>query len=259
MRDPESTPRNPEAPNVATATPVTPAQPPATPAPPARRHRALAGVGWMTGAMAAGTGIDAGVKALQGAFDTPQIVFLRLLFALPVILTTIHFAGGFGTLRTLRWRWHAFRACCASGATFGFFFALGELPLVVAVTIGFAAPLIVAALSRPVLGERVGPVRWAGIATGFAGVLVALQPGTTAWHPAMLVVLGSTTCWALLALSARRIGEDERMGAMVLYRPRASGCCSPSSAPAARPCTSAWCAPTGPPPRRRSHRWSTAR
>lgn len=204
---------------MSTTTPTTPATPPAAEAgrPGPRAHHALSGVAWMIGAMAAGTGIDAGVKALQDDFDTPQIVLLRLLFALPVILASIHLGGGFGTLRTRRWRWHLLRACCASGATFGFFYALGELPLVVAVTIGFASPLVIAALSRPVLGERVGPARWFGIAVGFGGVVVALQPGTTAWHPAMLVVLASTTCWALLALSARRIGDDEPMGAMVLY------------------------------------------
>lgn len=164
-----------------------------------------------------GSGIDACVKALQGGFDTPQIVLLRLLFALPFVLLFAQFAGGLGQVRPKRWGWHLFRACCASGATFGFFWALGELPLVLVVTIGFAAPLLVAALSRPFLGERVGAARWLGIGVGFAGVLVTLQPGTTAWSPAMLVVLASTLCWALLVMSARRIGSDEPAGAMVLF------------------------------------------
>ena len=46
----------------------------------------------------------------------------------------------------------------------------------------FAAyPLIVAALSGPILGERVGWRRWAAIAVGFAGVLFILRPGRN--HP----------------------------------------------------------------------------
>jgi len=163
-----------------------------------------------------GCGIDAGVKLLQTGFDTPQIVFLRLIFSLPFVLGFALASGGLATLRPRRWRWHAFRACCASGATFGFFYALGELPLVLAITIAFAAPLMIAALSGPMLGERVGAVRWFGILIGFGGVLVAPQPGAVNWHPAMLAVLASTLCWALLALSARRVGHDEPSGAMVL-------------------------------------------
>ncbi|HSG92006.1 MAG TPA: DMT family transporter [Pseudomonadales bacterium] len=182
----------------------------------ARDQRALVGVAWMLLGTLMGSAIDACVKALQGDFDTPQIVLLRLLCALPFVLLFARFTGGLGGLRTRRWRWHLLRAACASGATFGFFYALGELPLVLVVTIGFASPLLIAALSRPFLGERVGIGRWIGIAVGFGGVVIALQPGSTAWHPAMLAVLASTLCWAILAMSARRIGSDEPMGIMVL-------------------------------------------
>ena len=178
--------------------------------------RDLAGAAWMLAGALAGTTIDTGVKLLQAGFDTPQIVFLRLLFGLPFVLAFAVASGGVASLRPRRWGWHAFRAGCASAATFGFFYALGELPLVLAITIAFAAPLMIAALSAPLLGERVGAVRWAGILVGFAGVLLALQPGSLGWHPAMLAALGSTLGWSLLALSARRIGRDEPSGAMVL-------------------------------------------
>lgn len=165
-----------------------------------------------------GSGIDACVKALQSGFDTPQIVLLRLLCALPFVVVFARLtSGGLGGIRPRRWGWHAFRACCASGAVFGFFWALGELPLVLLVTIGFTAPLLVALLSRPFLGERVGAARWLGIVVGFAGVLITVRPGTTAWHPAMLAALASTLCWALLVMSGRRIGADEPAGAMVLF------------------------------------------
>ncbi|MDZ7670360.1 MAG: DMT family transporter [Gammaproteobacteria bacterium] len=186
-----------------------------------RRHSPLVGVAWMLLGTLMGSGIDACVKALQGGFDTPQIVLLRLLCALPFVLLFARFMGGFARIRPKRWRWHIFRACCASGATFSFFWALGELPLVLIVTIGFAAPLLVALLSRPFLGERVGAMRWLGIVVGFAGVLVAVQPASGAaplsWDPAILAVLGATLCWALLVMSARRMGTDEPAGAMVLF------------------------------------------
>ena len=186
-----------------------------------RRHSPLTGVAWMLLGTLLGSAIDASVKALQGGFDTPQIVLLRLLCALPFVLLFARFAGGLGDIRPRRWRWHLFRACCASGATFSFFWALGELPLVMIVTVGFAAPLLVAALSGPFLSERVGPLRWLGIVIGFGGVVLAVQPAAAdaplAWDPAILVVLFATLCWALLVMSARRIGHDEPAGAMVLF------------------------------------------
>lgn len=190
----------------------------ASSAPSALSDRNLAGAAWMLAGALAGCTIDAGVKLLQSGFDTPQIVLLRLLFAFPFVIGFAIAGGGVASLRPQRWRWrwHAFRACCASGATFGFFYALGELPLVLAITIAFAAPLMIAALSGPFLGESVGGPRWLGILVGFGGVLIALQPGSVVWHPAMLAALGSTLCWSLLALSARRIGRDEPSGAMVL-------------------------------------------
>ncbi len=179
--------------------------------------RPAIGALWMIGATLVGSIIDVCVKALQAGFDTPQIVLLRLLCSLPFVLLFAQLSGGLGSIRPKRPAWHVLRSICAAGATFGFFYALGELPLVLCVTIGFAAPLLIALLSRPFLGETVGLRRWVGILVGFGGVLVALQPGTAVWHPAMLAVLASTLCWAVLALSARRIGGDEPMGAMVVF------------------------------------------
>lgn len=179
--------------------------------------RPAVGAAWMILAALVGSIIDVCVKALQEGFDTPQIVLLRLLCSLPFVLLFAQAGGGLGSIRPKRPAWHLLRSLAAAGATFGFFYALGELPLMLCVTIGFAAPLLIAMLSRPFLGEVVGMRRWFGIIIGFAGVLVALQPGTAVWHPAMLAVLASTLCWAVLALSARKIGGDEPTGAMVVF------------------------------------------
>lgn len=179
--------------------------------------RPAIGAAWMILATGVGSIIDVCVKALQAGFDTPQIVLLRLLCSLPFVLLFAQLGGGLGSIRPKRPGWHVLRSLAAAGATFGFFYALGELPLMLCVTIGFAAPLLIALLSRPFLGEEVGLRRWLGIIIGFAGVLLALQPGTAVWHPAMLAVLASTLCWAVLALSARKIGADEPTGAMVVF------------------------------------------
>lgn len=64
-------------------------------------------------------------------------------------------------------------------------------------------PLLVAALSGPVLGERVGWQRWTAIGIGFVGVLIILQPGVTVFSPAALVPLFSALLFALYGLLTR--------------------------------------------------------
>ncbi|MGR3465930.1 DMT family transporter [Limimaricola sp.] len=64
-------------------------------------------------------------------------------------------------------------------------------------------PLLIAALSGPVLGESVGWRRWAAIGIGFAGVLVILQPGFGVFAPAALFPLVAATMFALYGLLTR--------------------------------------------------------
>ncbi len=64
-------------------------------------------------------------------------------------------------------------------------------------------PLLIAALSGPVLGEKVGWRRWAAIGIGFIGVLVILQPGYTVFAPAAAIPLVSALMFALYGLLTR--------------------------------------------------------
>ena len=64
-------------------------------------------------------------------------------------------------------------------------------------------PLLIAALSGPVLGEQVGWRRWVAIGIGFVGVLVILQPGYAVFAPAAVVPLASAFMFALYGLLTR--------------------------------------------------------
>jgi len=64
-------------------------------------------------------------------------------------------------------------------------------------------PLLVAALSGPILGERVGPWRLMAIVAGFIGMLIVLQPGAGAFSIYALIPLCSATMFALYALLTR--------------------------------------------------------
>jgi drug/metabolite transporter (DMT)-like permease len=64
-------------------------------------------------------------------------------------------------------------------------------------------PLLVAALSGPVLGEKVGWRRWAAIGVGFIGVLIILQPGFRVFQGEALIALLAALMFALYGLLTR--------------------------------------------------------
>jgi len=109
------------------------------------------------------------------------------------------------------------RALCLMLSTVANFFALKFLPLTVTASILFSAPLIVTALSTPVLGERVGPWRWGSVVLGFAGVLVVMRPFGEAFHPATLISLFGATCFAVYALLTRKLSGRVAAETMQLY------------------------------------------
>jgi drug/metabolite transporter (DMT)-like permease len=70
-------------------------------------------------------------------------------------------------------------------------------------------PLLVAALSGPILGEKVGWRRWTAIGIGFAGVLVILQPGSGVFQLAALIPLAAALMFALYGLLTRHVSRDD--------------------------------------------------
>jgi drug/metabolite transporter (DMT)-like permease len=64
-------------------------------------------------------------------------------------------------------------------------------------------PLLVAALSGPILGEVVGWRRWTAIFIGFVGVLIILKPGFGVFSPAAIVPLAAALLFALYGLLTR--------------------------------------------------------
>jgi len=71
---------------------------------------------------------------------------------------------------------HIVRVVCMAADSFSFYWATRTMPLADVMTFYMAAPLIVTALSAPLLGEKVERFRWLAVAIGFIGVLIALRP-----------------------------------------------------------------------------------
>ena len=101
------------------------------------------------------------------------------------------------------------RGIAVLGAAVFFIAGLQRLALADATAIAFASPLIVTALSIPLLREQIGIRRWSAVAVGFLGVLVVTRPGSGAIGAAAALPLLSAACWALAIVLTRRMrGAD---------------------------------------------------
>jgi drug/metabolite transporter (DMT)-like permease len=131
-------------------------------------------------------------------------VGLLLLFVLPV--------RGRHLFRTGNWKLEVGRGLCLLGSTAGNFLSMRYLPLTVTGALLFTMPLMVCALSGPMLGETVGWRRWLAIGVGFIGILIIIRPGTEAFHPAALLSLFAALSGAVFGILTRKLaGVDGAM------------------------------------------------
>jgi drug/metabolite transporter (DMT)-like permease len=97
------------------------------------------------------------------------------------------------------------------------FIALRYIDLTMSAAILFSSPIIVSALSGPLLGERVGPWRWAAILAGFGGVLIVVRPWAADFHWAALLSLTAATALALFSIMTRAMAGVAAPRTMQLY------------------------------------------
>ena len=160
---------------------------------------------------------DAVAKWLVARYEPLQILFARSLLALPLAAALAWRLGGRGALRSARPGIHALRGALGLLATVAFIRSLDALPLAEATALILTAPLIVAALAVPLLGERIGRRRAAALAAGFGGALIVVRPGAAAFQPAALLALGAAALYAVVMLAARRVDPRDGMWTMMLH------------------------------------------
>jgi drug/metabolite transporter (DMT)-like permease len=148
---------------------------------------------------------DAIVKALAGAYEGPQIILIRSVVALPLIALLLSRARTWRSLRGVQQGWLSLRVVFGTLSYITFIKALEFLPLAETVALTFAGPLFITALSVPLLGDRVGPRRWAAVVVGFVGVVVIVQPGASVFQPEALWAVGSAVCYAIAAIGTRKL------------------------------------------------------
>jgi drug/metabolite transporter (DMT)-like permease len=156
-------------------------------------------------------------KWLAQTYPIPMLVFFRSAVALLPSFLLVLRTGGISTLRTRRPGAQFGRAVIWGGSNVASFFAYHLLPLADAIALTFAAPLVLTALSWPILREAVGRERWIAVTVGFAGVLVMAHPSGAGNWVGMLNAILCAVCNAVGTLTVRGLTRTESTASIVFY------------------------------------------
>ena len=184
-----------------------------------RDRGALIGILLMMTAMLTFTVMDSIGKHLTQIYPVQQAVWGRYFFHFVVTLAFLPFVGPRRLMATSRPLVQLGRGTLLAIATLCMFTAFSYLPLANAYVISFTAPLLVTALSVPLLREQVGWRRWTAIAVGFSGVLLVIRPGFGVMHWALLMPLITAFNFALYQIMTRKLSAvpGESPYAMLFY------------------------------------------
>ena len=170
----------------------------------------LAGVLFALGGSVTLSVNDLAIKALSDTYALHQVILIRAVLSMVIILAVIWASRtGFRQLATKRWKEHLFRVSIVMISNVTYFLGLAAMPLADAVATSFIAPVLVTLMSAVVLGESVGPRRWAAVAVGLLGVVVMVRPGAGVIQPAAILVLISAFCYASSHMMTRRMRDTE--------------------------------------------------
>ena len=149
------------------------------------------------------------VQVLSARYSSEQLVWARTSSHLVFILALFGPTLGLAVIRTTQLKWQLARTMVHLGSMLCFFNGVKYLELAKASSISFTTPFVVALLAWPILGERMPPARLVAVCVAFAGVLIVIRPGTSVFQWASLLILGSSTCYALYQIFTRRVaGHD---------------------------------------------------
>jgi len=179
---------------------------------------------------------DALGKWLVADYGVGQLMMLRSIGA-AVVLAPIVLALRVNLIDPRQAPLQILRILIAAVDTFAFYYATRFMPLADVMTFYMATPLIVTALSAPLLGEKVERFRWIAVLIGFAGVVIALRPSPQMFSWAAPLALFGATMFALSQTITRQLRRTHWLP-LVLWQFVGSGLIGAATVPFA------WTAPT---------------
>ena len=150
--------------------------------------------------------VDGLSKLLAPTQSVAQILWTRYALAIPLLLASMRPSEWTSTFSTRHPWLQIVRGMTPLTVGVGMVLGVRYLPLAEATAVLFAGPFFIVALSKPLLGERVGPASWIGVAVGFVAVLVVARPGLSDLSKYTVFPALAALFYAFLQLITRRLG-----------------------------------------------------
>lgn len=162
-------------------------------------------------------GMDASLKMFAAHYPALQVTAMRGAASIPFILLSVAWSGRWHELKPVRWAWHLLRGVLGLAMIITFIVAVRDLTIANAYAVFLVAPLLIAALAVPILGEHVDARRWIAIGVGLAGVAVILKPSTSGFASfGALAALASALLYAFTTLTSRVLLKTDSTVSLVL-------------------------------------------
>jgi drug/metabolite transporter (DMT)-like permease len=172
----------------------------------------------MIASVAAFSLMDGLLKFLAGRYPPMQVAALRGAASLPFTVLPLLLARRMRDLVPRRWPMHLLRAALYVTTLVGFIYAIRALSLANAYAVFLSAPLLVAALSAPLLKEQVSWRHWIAILLGLAGVLVMLRPSASGMASlGALAAFVGACAYALNAIAVRVLTRTDTTVSVVFW------------------------------------------
>jgi drug/metabolite transporter (DMT)-like permease len=183
----------------------------------APREHIAAGILWMLATMFCFIALDAVMKYLLQFHPLVQVTWARFFFA--TMVAAIACGGRLPALAKSRMPGAQLTRSSLLMVTTGLFNAgIRTVPLATATTIMFLSPILVTVLSIPMLGEKVGVRRWAGVIVGFIGAMIVVKPweaGLGGLGAGALFLLAACFSNATYQIVTRRVRGDDPMTSLL--------------------------------------------
>lgn len=177
----------------------------------------MLGIGLMLASLLCFAALDATSKTLSQTLAVPLLVWARYLVHFVLMLVVLAPSMKAKLIATRRPGLQIVRALMLVGTT-GFAMAsFRSMPLAEATAIMFITPLAVALLAGPLLGERVGKVRWIAVVVGFGGVLLIARPGGAMSPAGIAWALAAAACSTIYQIQTRMLSPSEDTWTMLFY------------------------------------------
>ncbi len=161
---------------------------------------------------------DAITKHLAQSYAVPQFIMVRYWAFSAFAVLYLRARGQLGgALKAWRVWLQIARSLLIVAEITVFALALRHLGLAETHALFATFPLMVTALSVPLLRERVGPRRWAAVCVGFVGTLIILRPGLGVFQPAAVIALVAALGFALYNITTSLVSRRDRFATSMLY------------------------------------------